>query len=328
MPRVFCWRQKALGGWSGSGAWDERVERFGGFGGVEPRRRLVAGRVNAGAGVARGEQGGEDLGFLHLSGRLLARPGAKDGGREAVLDAVADAELAEAEGADVFLGLFDEPEGFGCDRNAMRDARAEAGLCGVIGGGEAHGAGGVADFGFAEAGVSEGSEDVEGGGGAGARADCAGVVGVLAIGQAGGSEALGLVLHPGEELAFAEKAAVGGVAGVAGVAELGGFNDEDFGSEGCRRFERSGFGGARKAGAVGEDASGEARGQLARGEGEEEGAVHAAGVGDEEGGAVGEDAAESVELVGEGGGLHGGERGGFRRRGGGCDLPERRRMRR
>jgi hypothetical protein len=126
-------------------------------------------------------------------------------------DVVADAELADAEGADVLLGLADAAEVFDSDGGAVRDARGEAGHRGLVPRGEAATTGQLADVGLRQFCVDEGAADGVLAGGFASGAEVASVVEVAAVEDGVVCAVVGYRAEEAVEFVFAVEAAVGAV---------------------------------------------------------------------------------------------------------------------
>ena len=199
----------------------------------------------------------------------------------AELVVVAGADLAEAEVAQDVLGGFDAAQGLDGYGGAVGDAGGQAGLGGLVPQGYAEPFGGGADLGLVHLGFDHGAADVVLGCGGHAGAIVAEVVGVGAVGDPsvafGERQGAELVV----EFGLAEVAALGRVGDVALALEFVGVDDAvvevELGGDGLGVGEVAGG----EGGGDGGNGQGAAT-QRALGRHRQEGAVDAAGAGDDD----------------------------------------------
>ena len=248
--------------------------------------------VDGDGSEAQGEQGGVELGGEGLEGCDLVGGDFEACGGGVVGAVVADAADVEAQGLDGGLGGFDALEFFEGHRLPVGDAGAEAGRGGLVPDGEVQAFGPVADGGFIDLQVGEGSADGAFVGGLDAGAVVGGVVGVLAVEHPPAGELVGDGAQVVVEGGLAEVAAVDGVAGVVGVLEFGGGDDAEGDVVVLAEADPGGEVAAFEAGRVGHDGEGAVAAEGAAGEDGDEGAIDAGGEGDDRAGAIGEPVGE------------------------------------
>src|ERR1700719_2511262 len=138
--------------------------------------------------------------------------------------------------AECGFATFDEAEALGSDFGAVGYAGGKARGGRTIPSGKSRALGEIADFGFAQAGVEQRSEDAMLFGGAMAGAEVERVIGIDAVGRGREAALLGEVVEDGEELVFAEEAAVGGIGAIRGIFHLAGFHEFVMDAGGADKF--------------------------------------------------------------------------------------------